>query len=102
MKASLETVTEFEITYRGTVYPWHCDHMGHMNVMWYTGKFDEASWAFLARLGLSAAWLREHERRMAAVEQAINYHQELFAGDAVTIASTLTEVRDRSLRFAHT
>ena len=20
-------------TYRGAVYPWHCDHMGHMNVM---------------------------------------------------------------------
>jgi acyl-CoA thioesterase FadM len=26
-------------TYRGAVYPWHCDHMGHMNVMWYVGKF---------------------------------------------------------------
>jgi len=34
---------EEPITYRGLVYPWHCDHMGHMNVMWYTGKFDEAS-----------------------------------------------------------
>ena len=21
------------ITYRGMVYPWHCDHIGHMNVM---------------------------------------------------------------------
>ena len=21
------------VTYRGTVYPWHCDHVGHMNVM---------------------------------------------------------------------
>ena len=30
------------LTYRGTVYPWHCDHVGHMNVMWYVGKFDEA------------------------------------------------------------
>lgn len=26
------------LTYRGAVYPWHCDHMGHMNVMWYVGK----------------------------------------------------------------
>lgn len=23
----------FPVTYRGTVYPWQCDHMGHMNVM---------------------------------------------------------------------
>ena len=24
-------------TYRGTVYPWQCDHVGHMNIMWYVG-----------------------------------------------------------------
>jgi len=30
-------MTEFHVTYRGTVYPWHCDHIGHMNVMWYSG-----------------------------------------------------------------
>src|SRR4051812_38521462 len=32
------------VTYRGVVYPWHCDHLGHMNNMWFAGKFDEASW----------------------------------------------------------
>ena len=35
-------------TYRGAVYPWHCDHMGHMNVMWHVGKFDEATWNLFA------------------------------------------------------
>ena len=88
-------------TYCGLVYPWHCDHMGHMNVMWYTGKFDEASWAFLARFGVTAAYMREHGRRMAAVEQTIVYRQELFAGDTVTIQSTLLEVRQKSIRFSH-
>ena len=34
---------ETEATYRGTVYPWQCDHVGHMNIMWYVGKFDEAT-----------------------------------------------------------
>jgi len=42
---------ELFITYRGTVYPWHCDHMGHMNVMWYVGKFDEGTWHILAKAG---------------------------------------------------
>jgi len=37
-----------EVTYRGTVYPWHCDHVGHMNIMWYVGKFDEANWNLFA------------------------------------------------------
>jgi hypothetical protein len=22
------------LTYRATIYPWHCDHMVHINVMW--------------------------------------------------------------------
>ena len=44
-----------EATYRGTVYPWQCDHVGHMNIMWYVGKFDEANWNMLARIGLPKA-----------------------------------------------
>ena len=46
-------------TYRGTIYPWHCDHMGHMNVMWYVGEFDEATWHLLASAGLIAKRMRE-------------------------------------------
>ena len=48
-----------EATYRGTVYPWQCDHVGHMNIMWYVGKFDEANWNFFAQLGLTPSYLRE-------------------------------------------
>ena len=33
-------MSAIDITYRGLVHQWHCDHMGHMNVMWYVGKFD--------------------------------------------------------------
>jgi len=40
-------------TYRGAVYPWHCDQMGHMNVMWYVGKFDEATWNLFAEMGVT-------------------------------------------------
>ena len=36
------------VTYKGVVYPWECDQMGHMNVMWYTGKFDQATCSLLA------------------------------------------------------
>ena len=49
-------------TYRGVVYPWHCDQMGHMNVMWYTGKFDEASWNLFAQIGITPSYLRERHR----------------------------------------
>lgn len=90
-----------EATYRGTVYPWHCDHVGHMNVMWYVGKFDEATWNLFARIGLTPSYLRESGRGMAAVQQNISYRRELLAGDIVEVRSILLEVRDKVIRFVH-
>jgi acyl-CoA thioester hydrolase len=81
-----------ELTYRGTVYPWHCDHVGHMNVMWYVGKFDEATWNLFARIGMTPTYLREAGRAMAAVQQNISYKRELIAGDVVEIRSALLAI----------
>lgn len=92
---------EAPITYRGTVYPWHCDHVGHMNVMWYAGKFDEATWQFFNQLGLTPSYLRSAKRGMAAVDQHISYVQELHAGDVITVRTKLLEVKERSIRFVH-
>jgi len=92
---------ESEATYRGTVYPWHCDHVGHMNIMWYAGKFDEANWNLFARIGLTLTYFRESGRGMAAVQQNIIYKRELLAGDIVEVKSIVLEVRDKSIRFRH-
>ena len=94
-------MSESTVTYRGTVYPWQCDHMGHMNVMWYIGKFDEASWQLLSIVGLTRARFERDGTGMAAVEQRIGYRRELHAGDVVSIRSTLLEVRDKSIRMSH-
>lgn len=89
------------LTYRGAVYPWHCDHMGHMNVMWYVGKFDEATWNLFATMGVTATFLREQRRAMAAVQQNITYKRELLAGDIVVVRSAFLEVREKVARFVH-
>src|SRR5262245_66498434 len=88
-------------TYRGAVYPWHCDHMGHMNVMWYVGKFDEATWNLFAMIGVTSAFLRENRRGMAAVQQDITYKRELVSGDTVTVRSAFLEVREKVAKFVH-
>lgn len=88
-------------TYRGTVYPWHCDHVGHMNVMWYVGKFDEATWQLFNAIGLTPSFLREERRGMAAVDQHISYVQELHSGDIVTVRTKIVEVKEKSIRFVH-
>lgn len=95
------TVSDLEITYRGTVYPWHCDHMGHMNVMWYVGKFDEATWQLFATIGLTPAHLRERQRGMVAVDQRISYRREVHAGDVVVVRSGVMSTGTTSLRFCH-
>ena len=88
-------------TYRGAVYPWHCDHMGHMNVMWYVGKFDEATWNLFSHVGVTAAFLRENARAMAAVQQNITYKHELLSGDVVAVRSGMLEIRDKVVKFVH-
>src|SRR5215510_5918862 len=90
-----------EVTCRGVVYPWQCDHMGHMNVMWYVGKFDEATWPFLASFGLTPSYLREQQRGMVAVEQRLSYRRELLAGDLFRVRSAALEVGRSSIRFVH-
>ena len=89
------------LTYLGTIYPWHCDHMGHMNVMWYVGKFDEATWQLFASVGLPASRLRQEGIGLVAVEQRIEYKRELLAGDTISIRSSFQEVREKVLLFSH-
>jgi len=94
-------MNQLEVMYRGAVYPWHCDHMGHMNVMWYAGKFDEASWALLATVGLTRSFLAGRGHGMAAVQQNIIYKRELRAGDIVSVRSGILDVQEKIIRIFH-
>jgi len=75
--------------------------MGHMNVMWYVGKLDEASWHLLASIGVTRTFLRETGSVLGAVQQNISYMKELVAGDIVEVRSRMLEIRDRVVRFEH-
>lgn len=88
-------------TYRGVVRPYQMDHMGHMNVQWYTAKFDQATWHFFAELGLTNAYFMSEDRGMAAVKQITEYKAETVAGDLLVCRTQLLEAHDRKLRFVH-
>ena len=89
------------VTYCGVVYPWQCDHMGHLNVAWYVSKFDEATWTFFAAIGLTPSRLRESSIGMAALEQHLTYKRELLPGDVVEVRTRVVEAREKTLRFVH-
>ena len=88
-------------TYRGVVYPWHIDHIGHMNVQFYTARFDEATWHFFAAIGITPGYLQRNGRGMAAVDQHTRYKQELHAGTLIRITSELLEIKAKTVRFRH-
>ena len=94
-------MAELFVTYRGVVYPWQCDHMGHMNVMHYIGKFDEATWQMFAAIGVTPSFLRQQKRGVAAIRQNVAYRRELLPGDVITISSGILEMRDKLIRFYH-
>ncbi len=88
-------------TYRGVVYPDQLDHMGHMNVRWYTSKYDEASWQLFSALGLTAEYIEQHHCGMAALEQTIKYNAEVHAGSLLMIKSRVTAFSNKIIRFKH-
>ena len=87
------------LTYRGTVYPQHLDHMDHMNIQYDMAKFDQAAWNLFHRIGLTPSYPRAEHRGMAALETNGRDLDELFAGDAVAVHSGVLRVGATSLRF---
>ena len=88
-------------TCRSVVYPYQLDHMGHMNVQWYTSKFDEGTWHLFASVGLTSDYFEVNNRGMAALEQTTKYKAELMAGNLIVIKSKIMEMRDKTIRFFH-
>ena len=94
-------MTERLETFRGGVFPWEIDIMGHMNVRYYTAKYDEATLQFFGAVGLTVAYFHEHDRGMAAVQQNTTYARELMAGDLVAIKTAVIDIGERKLTFRH-
>lgn len=88
-------------TYKGVVYPNQIDHMDHMNVQWYTAKFDEATWHLFSEVGITSNYIRKNNKGMAALEQITKYKSEVMSGDLLVIKSKIVEVKDKTVRFVH-
>ena len=88
-------------TYQGTIYPWNCDHMGHMNVQFYVAKFDQATWNLMALLGLTSQYFEKEKKGCVSLEQHIKYFKEVAAGDNIFVESEIIEIKDKIILFNH-
>jgi acyl-CoA thioester hydrolase len=87
-------------TFRGVVYPWHCDAVGHMNTQFYAGLYDGATLHFLASL-CPSPMLRAAALGWADVRQLIEYKREAIAGDLLVVRTTLMRLGTKSIEYHH-
>lgn len=88
-------------TYRGAIYPWHCDHQGHLTVMHYFGFFDHALWQFSAVIGFGPQRLKAEERGFVDVRSTIEYRAEQHVGQLLHVETALTKIGNTSLTVHH-
>lgn len=87
-------------TFRGVVYPWHCDTMGHMNTQFYAGLYDGATLHFLAVL-CPSPMLKAAGYGWADVRQMIEYKKEAVNGDLLVVRTTLMRLGTKSIEYQH-
>ena len=94
-------MTQYIETFRSMVYPWHCDHQGHMNTMHYVGMFDTAFWHHLSALGFTRAFMQEQRTGFFDVKDTIEYHAEQPPGSLLKIDSALVHIGTTSIAAFH-
>jgi acyl-CoA thioesterase FadM len=88
-------------TLRTTIYPCHCDVMGHLTTSQYALLFDAATWALLHHLQIHDDFGRDARLGWADVDARTQYQHEVPAGSLVKIVSRITRVGTTSMGIEH-
>jgi acyl-CoA thioester hydrolase len=88
-------------TFRATIAPADCDHLGHMNVQHYFRAVSDGMFAVMVRIGLPPEEIRRRELSFAVVRAETDFHRELHAGDVIALESTILRVGEKSAIFHH-
>jgi len=90
-----------DISFRGVVFPWECDTMGHLNSKNYLGMFDQAAWHVFLALGYRSRSAARDGLGLADVSQQLTFKRELIAGQLVYIRSYVERVGTKSITMCH-
>lgn len=88
-------------TYRGVVYPWQCDHQGHLNTKEYVGCFDAAFWHHLSAMGFTRAYLDSVNCGFADVKDTLEYKAEVPVSARIIVESGLLRIGRSSITARH-
>jgi len=87
--------------FRGVVYPWHCDHLGHMTVQHYVGMFDQAAWHLLSAIGMGWEAMKAAGTSLVDAKHSIEYRHEQKVGSLIVVESALIRVGTKSITQSH-
>lgn len=87
------------LTYKGAVMTWECDSNGHMNVMYYINKFENAGRNLSLEMGVSK--MMSNEIGFVVLEQTIKYLKEVFEDDLLYIESSLVSFSNKAFSMRH-
>lgn len=85
--------------HRAVVFPWHCDHLGHMNVRWYAHFFDDASFHLWTRVGIRHSEIRERGIVTVVARTATDFLHELRAGQLLVVTGAFTRLGEKSFTY---
>lgn len=85
-------------TFRGVVFPWHCDVMGHMSVQHQVPLLDCAVYHLLGEFGPTVEARDDGRIGWADVKQEIHYLKEITDGELLLLRSGIIAAGTSSLR----
>lgn len=98
----LEQVLKLPITHEQTIPEKYLDGNGHMNMMYYTHLGNKALYGFFTNIGLfKAGDFEKRDRSTFALQQVINYLNEVREGDEIAVHTGLVGFDAKRLHFVH-
>jgi len=88
-------------TFRATVAPADCDHLGHMNVQHYFRAVSDGMFAVMVHLGLTPDEIRRRKISFVVVRAETEFSRELYAGDVIALESLTMRIGEKSATFHH-
>jgi acyl-CoA thioester hydrolase len=84
-------------TFRGVVYPWLCDQLGHMNVQHYVGMFDQGAFHLLSLAGVNMGTTKQTGFSFADVQHVIQFKAEQQVGSLIVIDGCVRRIGTKSV-----
>jgi acyl-CoA thioesterase FadM len=97
----MSDVSVYIETFRGTVAPADCDHLGHMNVQHYFRAISDGMYSLMITIGLPPDEVRKRGMSFAVVRAHTEFHHELYAGDVIFLESAMVRIGTKSATFHH-